>query len=117
MTLTLDFTTFRQRFQSLIDSRGLNLGRLSDELGIGVPTLSRYLTGVRTPDLAYVVRMANYFDVSVDWLLGLDRDIDTSFPEDVAEVASLYSVASPDDRKVVHAILDRYKRIMSDDVH
>ena len=109
MALTLDFTTFRQRLQHLIDSRGYTIGKLSDELKISVPSLSRYLSGARTPDLAYIVRMSDYFNVSIDWLLGIDHGVSESFSEDVAEVASLYSLASDADRKVVHAVLDRYR--------
>lgn len=110
MALTLDFTTFRQRFQSLLNSHGFTIGRLSDELNISAPTLSRYLAGLRSPDLAYVIKISEYFNVSIDWLLGLDHDLSETFPADVAEIASLYSIASDDDRKVVHAVLDRYKR-------
>lgn len=116
MALTLDLTTFRERFRWLIDSRGFTIARLADELNVSVPALSRYLTGTRNPDLSYVVRIAEYFEVSVDWLLGLDHDLTTSFPEDVSEVASLYSIASADDRRVVHAVLDRYKKVMQSDV-
>lgn len=108
MYLTIDFTAFRARFQRLFESRGLSISRLSDELGISTPTLVRYISGERTPDLAYVARISEYFDVSIDWLLGLDHDLSKAFPKDVAEIAALYSIASNDDRKVVHAVLDRY---------
>lgn len=111
MYLSLDFTTFRARFQSLMDSRGLdNLHRLSDELGIDASSLTRYLNGKRTPDLAYIVRIAEYFDVSIDWLLGLDQNISKSFPEEVAKFATLYSTASEADRKIIQTILNKYKR-------
>lgn len=121
MAISLDFTTFRIRFQKLMESRGLNLSRLSDELGIPTASLSRYATGVRTPELAYILALAEYFDVSIDWLLGLDHDLSASFPADVKEIAELYSIASQDDQKVVHAVLDRYRKINNqgekDDVH
>ena len=110
MYLSLDFTTFRVRFQSLVDSRGFNLHRLSDELGIDASSLARYLNGKRTPDLAYIVRISDYFDVSIDWLLGLDQNIRKSFPEEVAEFATLYSTASEADRKIIQTILNKYKR-------
>lgn len=110
MAITLDFTTFRERFQALMESRGLNFNRLADELGVSLSTLSRYASGERKPDLAYIVKLSEYFSVSIDWLLGLDRDLSRQFPEDVCEIASLYSVASSDDRKVVHAVLDRYRK-------
>ena len=37
-------------------------------------TIHRYLSGGRTPDLRNLMRLADFFDVSLDWLLGLSGE-------------------------------------------
>lgn len=43
--------------------------RLSMELGINQNTLSRYETGQRQADYQTLIKIADYFDVSIDYLL------------------------------------------------
>lgn len=105
----MDFSTFQARLRSLIESRGIYIYALAEDLGVSVPTVHRYLSGKRTPDLIYVVRIAQYFDVSVDWLLGVSDNKHDVFSKEATEVASLYSLASEDDRRVVQAVLWKYK--------
>lgn len=50
-------------------------GRLSDsaiaeEIGKSVPSLRAYMRGEQTPDFETLIRIADYFDVSIDYLLG-----------------------------------------------
>jgi len=40
------------------------------DLGLKYSTYAMYETGRREPDLETLVRMAEYFNVTVDWLLG-----------------------------------------------
>ena len=44
---------------------------LAEKLGISDKTLSRYEKDENTPDVYALVRIATYFDVSVDYLLGI----------------------------------------------
>ena len=106
----MDYTIFRKNVKALIESRGKPLYVLAEEIGTTQPTLSRYLNGSRNPDLPYAVMLARYFDVSLDWLLGLDEDNDVPYSEELREVAELYSLATPDDRNVIHAVLNKYRR-------
>lgn len=105
-----DYSAFRTNLRSLIDSRGLSLNALSNEVGMRTATLSRYLSGHRQPDLAYAATLAQYFHVSLDWLLGLNGKKFDVFPEEVQKIITAYQVATPDDRRVVQAVLDKYQR-------
>ena len=82
---------------------------IAAEINVSTPTLSRYLQGVREPELKYVVRLARYFGVSVDWLLGLSNDRYEAVPTEVREFATLYALASPDDRTIVETVLKKYR--------
>lgn len=60
---------------------------VSDLLGISPTALSGYETGEKTPSLERLVKFANLYHVSSDYLLGLDktdssRMIDTSHLSD-----------------------------------
>ena len=53
--------------------------------------------------------MSDYFGVSVDWLLGLSNDRYEALPAEVREFATLYALASPDDRTIVETVLKKYR--------
>ena len=109
MELELDFTAFKKNLRDLIESRGLYAKDIAAEINVSTPTLSRCLQGVREPELKYVVRLARYFGVSVDWLLGLSNDRYEAVPTEVREFATLYALASPDDRTIVETVLKKYR--------
>lgn len=109
------FESFRRNLKTLIHNRGLTLTGMSAELGMSTASLSRYLNGDRAPDLEYVLRIANYFDISVDWLLGLTGDRYNVMPADLQDVAWLYSLATKDDQNVVQAVLAKYREAAKED--
>lgn len=106
----MNFTAFRNNLYSLISSRGISYASFSRDIGIPVQTIARYLKGERTPDLPYVVKIAQYFDVSIDWILGFNGDKFDVMPQEVQDVATCYSLASPEDRRVIKAVLQKYKQ-------
>lgn len=108
MNIEIDYEVFRKRLRQLIDSRSTTVKELSYELNITPATLSRYLSGARTPDPLYLVRLSRYFDVSIDWLLGINGDKFDVLPEEVQEIAHLYQVATLNDRRVVKTLLEKY---------
>lgn len=57
------------RLKQLRTERGISQVRLAMELSVSQHTISRYETGEREADYAMLIRIADYFDVSVDYLL------------------------------------------------
>lgn len=57
------------RLKMLRIKKRLTQQRLSMELGINQNTLSRYETGQRQADYQTLIKIADYFDVSIDYLL------------------------------------------------
>lgn len=109
----MDYEIFRERLRQLVTGSGKTLQDLAADLNMSTPTLSRYLSGNRTPDLAYVVKISQHFNISIDWLLGLNGEKFEIMPPEIQEVASLYSVATQDDRRVVQAVLKKYKEAVA----
>ena len=47
-------------------------------IGVGESTISQYETGKRQPDQQTLLKLADYFDVSVDYLLGREMEENAS---------------------------------------
>lgn len=81
------------RIAELRKEHGLTLKQMGDELGIRDNTLSQYETEQRQPKLQTLITIANYFDVSLDYLLkNTDkRDFCIKSDEDAIEILTLIS--------------------------
>ena len=54
----------------LREEKGLSQKKAASDLGISQPLLSHYEKGIRECGLDFVVKVADYYDVSCDYLLG-----------------------------------------------
>lgn len=61
---------FGDRLKELRENKQLKQSDLANDLGIGRTTLSHYELNNREPDFNTLEKIANYFDVSIDYLLG-----------------------------------------------
>ena len=57
------------RLQELRKAKGISQLKLAMDLNTNQNTISRYETGEREPGIAELIALANYFGVSVDYLL------------------------------------------------
>jgi len=58
------------RLKELRKKKGISQLRLATDLNTTQNTISRYETGEREPGIAELIKMADYFNVSVDYLIG-----------------------------------------------
>ena len=58
------------RLKELRIKKGLSQVKLAMELNIAQNTLSRYETGEREAGYDMLIKIADYFNVSIDYLLG-----------------------------------------------
>ena len=63
-------TTFGQRLRRARKSKDITLQELADKLNTNKSTLSRYENNKREPKLDLIKDLADYLNVSVDYLLG-----------------------------------------------
>ncbi len=68
-------TNFAENLNDMLIERGINSKNLADALGMGNATITRYLNKERMPSIEYLVKIANYFNCSTDYLLGLEDEI------------------------------------------
>ena len=62
---------FPQRLKELREEKGLSIKTLAKELGVSDIAIGRWEKGLRTPNIDTLILVANYFNVSADYLLGL----------------------------------------------
>ena len=102
---------FAARLNALIKSEGMKPKDFSIKAEIPDPTIYRYLHSSRVPKVDNIIRISDYFGVSMDWLFGRSEDRNERWSEEVLAVAQRYSIASPDDRRVIDAVLEKYKDV------
>jgi len=61
---------FGDRLKQLREERDLTRADLASRLNVSYSTISKYETNIRFPDKGTLVGLANFFDVSLDYLLG-----------------------------------------------
>ena len=105
----MDYSLFRKNLRCLLESRGYTCKGLAEGIGSAPATISRYLTGVRNPNGRVLLKIGQFFNVSVDWLVGFSDDKYDFMKADVQEFSRLYSLASDYDKLVCNTVLEKYK--------
>ena len=59
-----------ENLRTLRKQAGLTMKQLGANLGMAESTVSLYENGKRSPDVQTLIRFADFFDVSLDYLLG-----------------------------------------------
>lgn len=62
--------TTGKRIRLLRRSKGVTQTELGQAIGVGKTTISNYETGYSSPDTETLSKMAQYFNVTTDYLLG-----------------------------------------------
>lgn len=73
--------TFQTRLKSLRYEMGMSQKKLAEEIGMSQQTIAKWETGDSTPDPSTLLKLADIFDISVDFLLGRN-DIDIKVDEE-----------------------------------
>lgn len=63
---------FCERFRELRQEHNLTIQQLAEELGVSIAAVSRWETGARVPSIDSLYIIAKYFDVTTDYLVGLE---------------------------------------------
>lgn len=110
---------FGQRLKMLRDEKKITQGDLAEYLGVGRPTVAGYETKGKQPSFEILKNIADFFDVSLDYLLGrtdipsphiqkntspadeLSKDIHNLSPEsqeEMRKLVELYKIKDKQDR-------------------
>lgn len=105
----LVYEAISRNIRSLLDSKGMQGKELAAEIGVTPATISRYIQLKRVPELILVYRIAEYFGVTMDWLLGNSKISSDHLTDEQAKIADLYLRASDDDQAVIKTVLRKYE--------
>lgn len=67
---------FASRVRKMLTDKGWTQTRLATELGITTPVLCHILNTHHNTDIDTLTKIADMFDVSIDWLVGRDYYLD-----------------------------------------
>ncbi len=104
---------FSQRLKNLRMDRKLTQAHMADLLGISRQGYAKYENNTSQPDFDTLVKLADYFDVTTDYLLGksndprLTADQEKEAFEEFYEIKELLAPLSEEDkRKVLQRLVD-----------
>ena len=62
------------RLKELRKAKGISQQKLATDLNANQNTISRYENGEREPGIVELIKIADYFHVSIDYLVGRSND-------------------------------------------
>ena len=94
-----------ERFMQLLQKHEITAYRVSKETGVTQTTLSDWKTGRAIPRVATLQKIADYFNVSLDWLMGKGEASEennyAAYPSDIRLVARHLENIPDEDRQMI----------------
>jgi transcriptional regulator with XRE-family HTH domain len=95
---------FASRLKNAREQTGFTQMEVYKELHIGQENLSKYETGKAEPDLQTLANLANFYGVTVDWLIGIELENRHYIPKYTEKTANvIYNVDFPQKLKIERA--------------
>jgi transcriptional regulator with XRE-family HTH domain len=88
---------FGDVLKELLEQHGLPQKEFAQILGFTPSALSNYIHNTREPDYDTLVRISDYFHVSVDFLL--DHNVNNSLTHSEEQILNLYRSLTPDQKE------------------
>lgn len=89
--------TFQERLKELRIDKNINMDKFSKDIGYSKTIVYYWETGQRKPNSTALTILANYFNVTVDYLIGND---DAAVPHS-ANVAAMPGTLSDDEKELL----------------
>ena len=89
---------FSDKLRLLIEERNLTQKRVANDLNIAPTTMGGDVQGSSEPDFETLKRLAQYFDVTTDYLLNIHSDKSESFMED--ELLRVFRSMTPEQQRL-----------------
>ncbi len=100
---------FWERFSGLCDAHNLKPNRVAIEIGVASGTLSKWKMGKTFPNGETLIKISEYFECSIDYLLGLSKIIypaQNEISQEDISILSKIKKLNADDRTEVMMIID-----------
>ena len=80
---------FQERLQELLTENELSRLQLSKKIGISFETLNGYFNKDFYPELSVAIKIADYFDCSLHYLMGLTDEYQTNDKNDLSFITTI----------------------------
>lgn len=100
--------SFALRLYAIRENKGLSRQKVADDLGISRASLEYYEKGKRTPDINTIELIAEYFGISIDYLLGVTDC--QSYDTDIRQICD-YTGLSEDVIELLHENKKKHKYV------
>lgn len=90
--------SFGNNLRTLIEERDMTQKELASQLNIAASTMGSYVQGKREPDFDTLKAIAQYFNVSIDYLLDNNSAKAATHQED--EMLRIFRSLTPDQREI-----------------
>ena len=91
--------TFGQKLQTLLEERDMSQKQLSEALSLHDSTVRNYVRDLREPDFITLKLIAEYFEVSLDYLLSFSKPYQGISDEEM-EFLRILRALTPEQRQV-----------------
>jgi len=93
---------FAENLKNLRTSKGLTQTQLAQRLWLNKSIISAYENETRTPSLEVLIKLSNEFNVSMEYMLGIERektiDVTGLTEEQIAVVSSLVELLKKENK-------------------
>lgn len=80
-------STLGDRISLLLEEKGLQQKEAAAMLHIKIPTFNGYVNNIREPNFETLIRLADFFGVSIDYLIGRSDDRHTGSLRGISKVS------------------------------
>lgn len=107
--------------RSLRIARGLSQQALAKKLGISQQSIHKYENHITEPDFHMLKTMADFFDVSIDYLIGyssyahkVEKVQETDLNEDELLILHKYRSLTSSSKKILQQLMDEWLQNLQD---
>ena len=98
---------FSERLRELREQKKLSMNSLAQKIGVSDAAICKWENGTNEPKASYITLLADFFEVSTDYLLGLEDELgvkkysapinkDAELPSDAQELVDMFLKLVPD---------------------
>lgn len=96
--------TFFERFELLLKTKGVSRSKFAEDLQIRTALISEWKKNGNLPNGETAIKIANYFDISLDYLL--TGNLKNELPDEDIALIVRYHNLSQEKKQVIKLLLD-----------
>lgn len=109
-TESVSYGMFQIRLKELREDKGLSQGKLGKQIGVAQSTVGMWENGTNKPENSKLVALANFFNVSTDYLLGKTNVKNAPADDETDEDKIKFALFGGDAEEITDEMFEDVKR-------